>query len=319
MSAAEAEVARRLLGRSLLSTLTACVLAVALPTEPAAAHDPHAEAKEPAGEHGSLAEVGQKLSNPVSNVWAMFTEFDLTFNDGDVNEGGPEVGGSVIFQPILPFPLYGEGDDQWKLIVRPTVPLLLGQPVPKGFDDFNNLTGLADSVLPLLASPPPTLSGNWLLGFGPTFYFPTATQDAFAANQWGLGPAAVIGYKTKDWVGGVFPQWYFKVGSAGQGSEPALNQLSLLYFFFYNLPDAWQIGFNPTITYDRRASGGNAWNVPIGLVAAKTTKIGNQPVKFQFGMEYSVASQDEFGKRFLLKLNVIPVIPSLVKNPLLGR
>jgi hypothetical protein len=50
----------------------------------------------------------------------------------------------------------------------------------------------------------------------------------------------------------------------------------------------------------------------------KTTKIGNMPVKFQFGAEYSVVSQDDFGKRALIKVNIIPVIGGLVKNPLLG-
>ncbi len=36
-------------------------------------------------EHGSLAELSAKLSDPVSDVWALFTEFDLTSSDGDVN------------------------------------------------------------------------------------------------------------------------------------------------------------------------------------------------------------------------------------------
>lgn len=58
--------------------------------------------------------------------------------------------------------------------------------------------------------------------------------------------------------------------------------------------------------------------MPIGLLATKTTKVGGLPVKFQLGVEYSVISQDDFGKRFLLKLNVIPVIQGLIKNPLLG-
>lgn len=52
------------------------------------------------------------------------------------------------------------------------------------------------------------------------------------------------------------------------------------------------------------------------MVVAKTTKIGKLPVKIQFGAEYSVVSQDDFGKRFLLKLNIIPVIPPLIKGPL---
>jgi hypothetical protein len=49
---------------------------------------------------------------------------------------------------------------------------------------------------------------------------------------------------------------------------------------------------------------------------AKTTKIGRQPVKFQFGIEKSVVRQDNFGKDWQIKLNIIPVIPALVKKPL---
>jgi len=44
--------------------------------------------------------------------------------------------------------------------------------------------------------------------------------------------------------------------------------------------------------------------------------VAGKPVKFQFGVEYSVVSQDDFGKRALIKLNIIPVIPSLLKKPL---
>ena len=94
--------------------------------------------------------------------------------------------------------------------------------------------------------------------------------------------------------------------------------MQLLYFGFYNLPDAWQIGLNPTISYDNKATSGNKWNVPIGLVAVKTTKVAGKPVKFQFGVEYSVVSQDDFGQRFMIKLNIIPVIKSLVAKPIFG-
>ena len=35
-------------------------------------------------------------------------------------------------------------------------------------------------------------------------------------------------------------------------------------------------------------------------------------LKFQLGAEYSVVSQDDFGKRFLLKLHIISIIPALL-------
>jgi hypothetical protein len=272
------------------------------------------ESKHP--EHGSLAEVGAKLANPVSDVWALFTEFDLTFSDGDLNTGNAKIGGRMIFQPVLPFPLYGQGEHAWKLITRPIVPVLFSEPVPKGFDEFNNLGGLGDIQLPMLVSPP---SGNWLLGLGPTWLLPSATRNEFGQQQWGVGPAAVIGYHTKDWTAGIFPQYTWGIGGWNGADKPDASYLSLLYFFAYNLPNAWQIGFNPTISYDNNAPSGNKWNVPVGLYVAKTTKMGSTPVKLQLGIEYSVVKQDDFGQVAQIKLNIIPVIPSLVKNPLLGK
>ena len=40
--------------------------------------------------------------------------------------------------------------------------------------------------------------------------------------------------------------------------------------------------------------------------------------KFELGFEYSVVSEDAFGQRAMVKLNVTPVIPSLIRKPLFG-
>jgi hypothetical protein len=261
-----------------------------------------------------LSEISKELTNPVSNVWSMNTEFDSYFSDGDLNKGGSEVGGRMIFQPVLPFPLYGQ-ERQWKLITRPTIPALFSQPLPKGFNDFANLGGLGDMQLPLLVSPP---TGNWLLGVGPTLLLPTATRTEFGRQQVGAGPALIVGYKAKDWIGGVFPQYTWRVGGWNGKDKPDASYLSLLYFFAYSLPDAWQIGFNPTINYDAKATSGNRWNVPVGLFVSKTTKVGKMPVKYVLSIEYSVASQYAFGQRAQVKLSIVPVIPSLVKKAIFG-
>lgn len=270
-----------------------------------------------APKESDAAEIGAKLSNPVSDVWALFTEFDLDFADGNVNQGDPEVAGAMIFQPIMPFPLYGSGEHEWKLITRPTVPIVFSAPIPTGFNEFDHIGGLGDIKVPMLLAPP---TGNWLLGAGVNWLLPTSTSDSLGHEQWGAGPTAVFGYKNKQMVAGVFPQYYFGFASRGDrhNDVPDASFLNLLYFAFYNLPDAWQIGFNPTIAYDDRASSGNKWNVPIGLVVAKTTFFGRLPVKFQLGIEYSVVSQNDFGQRAQFKINVIPVIPSLVQDAIFG-
>ena len=292
----------------------------------ASAHQPdhdhlHHDQAHSGTEHGSLAETGAKLSNPVSDVWALFTEFDLNFNNGNANQGDDKIGGLMNFQPILPFPVYGKGEDRWQVLIRPAVPIQFAAPRPDGANDTNYDSGIADILFPALLTPSQNITGkNLIFGIGPTLAIPTASKVQLGRRQWQLGPAAVIGWKTKDYVTFLFPQYFFGVGGRGdQGSaiENASN-MNLLYGGFLNLPNAWQIGMNPVITYDHKAGRGNKWNVPIGLVVSKTIKFGSTPLKIQVGAEYSVVSQDDFGKRALFKVNLIPVIGSLVKNPIFG-
>ena len=269
-----------------------------------------------APEAGDVSQIGKKLSNPLSNVWALFTEFDLNFSDGNVNSGHQQAGGSTIFQPILPIPLYGAGEKEWNLITRPTIPFFSSQPIPSGVNRFDRRGGLGDIQLPMLISPPVK---SWILGAGPTWLFPTATKDEFGRQQWGTGPAVVVGHYTEKVTMGVFPQYFFGIGSRGRRSDVAdASYVNLLYFMSYNLPNAWQIGFSPIVTYDRRARSGNKWNVPVGVTVSKAARLGGMISKFELGFEYSVVREDAFGQRALVKLSVIPVIPSLIRKPLFG-
>ena len=156
--------------------------------------------------------------------------------------------------------------------------------------------------------------GSLTYGAGPTFVFPTATSDPLGSQRWEAGPAVVGVYKTDKVTAGALGQYWWSYA----GGNPTTSHGSLLYFFFYNLPNAWQIGTNPTATYDDEASSNNKWSVPVGLTLAKTTRIGRLPVKFQFGAEYFVVNQEDYGPRFQLKFNIIPVIPALIKEPVFG-
>ena len=269
-----------------------------------------------APEGGDASETGKKLSNPLSNVWALFTQFDLNVSDGNVNSGHKQVGSRMIFQPILPIPLHGQGEKEWRLITRPTIPVLFSAPIPSGLDKFDHKGALGDTQVPMVISPPVK---NWILGAGPTWLLPTATKKAFGRQQWGVGPAVVVGHYTDKVTLGVFPQYFFGIGSRGRRSGVAdASYLNMLYFMFYNLPNAWQIGFSPTITYDHRASSGNKWNAPVGFTVWKTARMGRMITKFELGVEYSVVRQEAFGQRATVKFSVIPVIPSLIRKPLFG-
>jgi hypothetical protein len=269
------------------------------------------------GGQGNLAELGAKLSNPLSDVWALFTEFDFNWSEGDISDGEHKFGSAMLFQPVLPFKF----TDDWKLITRPIVPVVFGTPVPDGINEskgrasFDYKNGLGDIQVPLLFSPNPKPGSRWMFGGGPTFVLPTATTDELGSDKWQAGPALVGVYKTEKVTTGALGQYWWSFATQGN-NKPDTSNGSILYFYFYNLPNAWQIGTNPTITYNDKASSGNKWNVPVGLTVAKTTKFGRLPVKFQFGIQKSVVRQDDFGQDWQVKLNIIPVLPALVKEPL---
>jgi hypothetical protein len=295
------------------------------------AHDvtphPHAEDSE-VGEtkyvhpkHGSMGAIGNKLANPMSDLWQLAMSLNApAFYDGDINSGSPQAGGVLAFQPVLPIPLWGEGKSEVRMIVRPIIPIIFSQPIPKGNNDFAHQGGIGDIQLPFLVNPPESMAGKWILGAGPVTMFPTATTDALGSDQFAMGPAVVLGYRHKKATFGIFPNYFWKVGSMGQDEDTAnINQGSLLYFFNYALPNAWQVGCNPTIKYNKQATSGNKWLVPVGGYIGKTTKIGGLPVNIKFGLEYSVVSSDDFGQRVAFRLQVTPVVPGLIKKAIFGK
>jgi hypothetical protein len=329
---------KKVLLRVILARLCAVVIMLSLTTlggisllaTSAWAHDvtphPHAEDSKAADEykhpqHGSLGDVGAKLANPLASLWSLSFDYQpLRFFDGDLNEGDSRLGAGVTFQPVLPIPLYGEGDTQWRLITRPVIPIQFSQPILRRYDKFYNKGGLGDIQLPVMLALPEKYTGHWILGAGPVGLFPTATDDALGSDQFALGPAVVFGYKTKLFTAVLFPNYFWKIGSHDQDrNTPDISRGSLLYALTFNLPQAWQAGFHPTITYDEKASSGNKWNVPVGLFVGKTIKVGNTPLNLKFGLEYSVVSQDDFGKRTVFRIEITPVIPSLIKNPIFGK
>jgi len=53
----------------------------------------------------------------------------------------------------------------------------------------------------------------------------------------------------------------------------------MVYSSTYALQGGWQIGTNPTISYNDNASSGNKWNVPVGVFIGKTIIFGKDAGK----------------------------------------
>jgi hypothetical protein len=298
-----------------VAALLALIVNFSLTGEATAAEAPKS------GGGSNLDDVGKKLANPLADLWALnFNSFVPGFFDGDVNKGDAKLGATTIFQPILPVPLSGEGADEFRVILRPVVPIVWSTPIPDGFDEFNHKTGIGDIQLPFVFAVPDSIAGKWILGAGPVFEFPTATDDDLGADQWSAGPAIAVGHKGEKLTSVLFFNYFWKIAESGQDDDTLdTSKGSLLYSLQYALSDGWQVGTNPTITYNDRASSGNKWNVPIGAFIGRTVKLGSQPVNFKLGVEYSAIRPDDFGQQAAVRLQITPIMPGLIKEPLFGR
>ena len=268
----------------------------------------------------STKELSQQSANPVGKFAYIFTQFAATWNDGDLNSGDDHIAGNITFQPIIPIPLYGSGMDEWRIVTRPTINFSIEQPVPKGGEDnFDDETEISDLLVPLPLALPDRIAGRWLLALGPSFSFPTATDDDFSKEQWTAGVSGVFGYIAEDWMLGMYPQTYFGIADEKRSDDKRYARFgNMFYWFFYNITDEWQIGTNPTIQWNDTAGTGNRWNVPVGLAIAKIDKWWGRLVRWEVGAEYSVINEDDFGEVARIKFNIIPVVGRPIKKSIFG-
>jgi hypothetical protein len=171
----------------------------------------------------STSELNKALTNPVSEIWS------ITFQQNNFRvDPGPGVGNrwssNLLFQPVLPVGI----SEDWNLITRPVVPLFVSTPFPDPEPghpaSLSRTTAFGDVTLLQLVSPSPKLAGDWLLGFGPSWIFPTASSKYTGQNKYQVGPAALVGYLSEKWIlGGLVQNWWSFSGSDRVPSTAQMN------------------------------------------------------------------------------------------------
>jgi len=277
----------------------------ALAAEPAPAGAP--EPTE-AGQR-SLAEVSKQLNNPVADISALNFQFNRYYLNGKVTDR-TRTQELLNFQPVLPVHL----TESWNLINRPVLPFIFNSPAFEPGKGWHDESGFGDVALLSLLSPAKLTSGV-IWGVGPTFIFPTASETELGQGKYQAGPAAVGLYVGKEWVfGALFQQWWSFAGD--NGSRPGTSQSNIQYFIQYLFGEHWQIGMAPNILIDWKADQGQRFTVPVGLGIGKMVKIGPLPVKFTLEGDYMGVNPDDFGQRYGVRFQIIPVLPDLFKGTL---
>jgi len=287
----------------------------------------------------SLEEISRMLDNPLGNLWVIFLENDLARFKGDPADGWETVN-TFMVQPILPIPL----TEKWNLVSRPIIPIVSApkfdlsvsrfgdcpgncdsQTPPRASVGSDRKTELADTFLWSMLSPaePPKLpdGSSFVWGIGPSWRFPTATENQFGSEKWSVGPSNILlrlPPPEGHWTLGLFHHHHWSFAGDSDRKNVRTSQFQPIYW--YKLPwGQWSIGGFPMINVNWEASNDNKLTLPLELALSNTFFVGPMPIRVVAGFNYSVVRPDDYGQRWMFKLALVPVIPRLIKEPILSR
>jgi Putative MetA-pathway of phenol degradation len=294
--------------RQKFARVAGAALAFAWLATPALAQTAATTAAQPSGDQSqSAAALAQQATNPFSSSWLMQMQQNNTSIDMPSGHDN-RFQSNLLFQPLMSVSL----NKDWGLYIRPVVTTVNSFPRldPSGNDE--RTAGFGDTVLGVAAAHTPLFGGRLVVGAGPTFIFPTASERELGQDTWQFGPDAGVTLLGRHFIAYGFVQQWFKVG----GNGPDTNQMNGVFNYTYSFPSGWTIGTQPTLSVDWKADGDNGKTFAIGPQVGKLCKCGHTPTLVQLQFAYYAVRPDVAGPKWAIQLQVTPTIPALIKKTL---
>lgn len=233
-------------------------------------------------------DLAQQLANPVASLISVPFQSNWDFGIG-VNEASRY---TMNFQPVVPLSL----SEDWNLIIRTIFPVIDAESPAPGIPDAS---GLGDIVQSFFFSPIDPVDG-WIVGAGPVFLYPSATETLLGTEQWAAGPTAVVLKQEGPWSYGALANhlWTY----AGDETRSDVNATFLQPFVSYITPSKTTYSLNSESTYDWERG---QWTAPLNVVVSQLLKVGSQPAQVSLGARYYVEGPDggpEWGIRAAVTL-----------------
>lgn len=260
----------------------------------------------------SADEVARELANPNNSLASLNFKNQYRWYKGDLPGAGDQDNYTLIFQPVFPFTLQPTASGaKANLFVRPGIPLLFSQPVPTA-TGWDKVSALGDIGFDIGYGVTEKTGLLWAVGMVGTL--PTATDSEVAGKQLRLGPEVLLAKFEKWGLYGIFPSHQWNV--AGWGENKSYSNTQIQGFLTYLPGGGWNVGSSPIMNYDWKSKD---WTVPLNLTVGKTVKWGNTPVKLAVELNYYVKQPDLFGPRWMIGLNITPVVPNFIESWIRGK
>ncbi len=214
----------------------------------------------------SEGELAKKLQNPVASLISVPIQNNWDFGIGPADA----MRYTANIQPVIPFSISAD----WNLITRTIFPVICAESPVQGGD---SKAGLGDILQSFFLSPKEPVRG-WVVGGGPVFLYPSATENSLGTKKWGVGPTLVVLRQQKGWTYGALANhvWSF----AGDDDRAEVSATFLQPFVSFTTKTFTTLGLNTESTYSWEAS---QWTFPINVTVTQLLKIADQPVSFTLG------------------------------------
>ena len=254
----------------------------------------------------SAAAMAQEAANPFSSRWLLQTQQNNNWIEMPLDDGN-RVQSNLMFQPLMSVALSRE----WGLYIRPVVTIVNSLPQLDQNGHSARTAGFGDTVLGVAAARP-LFGGRLVVGAGPTFVFPTASERELGQDTWQAGPDVGATLLGKNFIAYAFVQQWFKAGGDGRDT----NQMNGVFNFTYTLANGFTIGTQPSLSVDWKAPEDNRVAFSIGPQIGKLCRCGGTPTLFQLQVQYYPVRPDVSGPKWNIQLQVTPTIPALIKKRL---
>lgn len=238
----------------------------------------------------SAQELADKLANPVASLISVPLQNNLNYGIGPYN--GSKY--TINIQPVVPFKL----SDNLNLITRYILPVVDQTDIT---GENTHEFGLSDATITAFFAPK---TKGLILGIGPAFLVPTATEKVLGTEKFGIGPSVLVMHQGKGLSVGFLANQIWSV--AGNADRTDVNQFYTQIFMSHSYKSGASLGVNAEITQNWQ---GNTTMISLNPSIGGITKFGSQVVQFNVQPLIPIVGPHEMRPNWGLRAVVAFVFP----------